>query len=203
MRLLPHDKKFFELFVDMSDALIDGAKLLEQILSKPGELNGRLATLKEIEHRGDDITHSVMVRLHQTFITPLDREDIHALVSALDDVLDFIYAAGERLMMYKIPQPPPAAAQMAAIILHQAEQLRGAVGALDRHDFVMNCCVEINRLENEADTITRRALAELFDKEVNPITLIKLKELYETLEMSTDKAEDAADVLQTIVLKNS
>ena len=203
MRLLPQDRTFFDMFASMADALVDGAKLLEEILSKPGELNGRIAKLKEIEHRGDDIIHAVMVRLNKTFITPLDREDIHALVSALDDVLDFIYGAGERLMMYKIPQPPVAAAQLAALILHQTEQLRGAVNALDRHEYVLNCCVEINRLENEADAITRAALAELFDKETNPITLIKLKELYETLEMSTDKAEDAADVLQTIVLKNS
>jgi uncharacterized protein Yka (UPF0111/DUF47 family) len=141
------------------------------------------------------------VKLHQTFITPFDREDIHALASSLDDVLDFLYAAGERLIVYDIHNPPPAAAELAGVVMRQAEQLRIAVSGIEKHQNVLATCVEINRLENEADRIARDGLGLLFKTERDPISLIKIKELIEILETATDKAEDAANVLETIVLK--
>ena len=160
--------------------------------------------LKDIEHRGDDMTHNILTKLNQTFITPFDREDIYRLASSLDDVLDFIYAAGVRLIMYKITSVPPAASLLAGIVVKQADQLTDALARLGKkHDNVLENCVEINRLENEADGVARAAIAVLFEKEKDPISLIKLKELYEVLETATDKAEDAANVLEGVVLKSA
>jgi len=203
VRLIPRDIKFFQMFAEVSDNLNQGARLLHQILDDYQDLEVRVRQLKDIEHRGDEMTHNILTKLNQTFITPFDREDIHRLASSLDDVLDFVYAAGERLVMYKIPSPPPAACELAGVIVRQGEQLSRAVTLLEKHDNVLDHCVEINRLENEADLIARQALAALFDNERDPIRLIKLKELYETLETATDKAEDAANVLEAVVLKSA
>lgn len=204
MRLIPRDTKFFDLFADMSKNLGDGARLLKQTLDDFKDVEVRVQQLKAIEHRGDEMTHNVLTRLNQTFITPFDREDIHRLASSLDDVLDFVYAAGVRLIMYKITSAPQAASQLADIIIRQCDQLSQAMVKLDKkNDHVLENCVEINRLENEADQIARGAIALLFEKEKDPISLIKLKELYEVLETATDKAEDAANVLEGVVLKSA
>jgi uncharacterized protein len=203
VRLVPRDTKFFDLFADMASNLTEAARLMKAILDDYQNVEVRVQNLKDLEHRGDEITHAVLVKLNQTFITPFDREDIHALATAMDDVLDFIYAAGERLVMYKIPHTPGAAAELAGVIIRQCEQLESAVRSLEKHDNVLQICVEINRLENDADHIARNALATLFDREKDPIALIKIKELIEVLETATDKAEDAANVLETVVLKSA
>lgn len=204
VRLIPRDTKFFELFADMAGNLGEAARLLRQTLEDFHDVDERVRQLKVIEHRGDQMTHNILTKLNQTFITPFDREDIHRLASSLDDVLDFIYAAGVRLVMYKINSAPPAASNLAEIIVKQTDQLSEALGRLEKdHDRVLENCVEINRLENEADQVARSAIATLFDKEKDPISLIKLKELYEFLEIATDKAEDAANVLEGVVLKSA
>jgi uncharacterized protein len=204
MRLIPRDTKFFDLFADMARNLGEGARLLKATLDDFKDVDIRVQQLKDIEHRGDEMTHNVLTRLNQTFITPFDREDIYRLASSLDDVLDFVYAAGVRLIMYKITSAPEAASQLAEIIIRQCDQLSQAMVKLDKkNDLVLENCVEINRLENEADQIARAAIALLFDKEKDPISLIKLKELYEVLETATDKAEDAANVLEGVVLKSA
>lgn len=204
MRLIPRDTKFFDLFADMAKNLGDGARLLKQILDHFENVDARVQQLKDIEHLGDEMTHNVLTRLNQTFITPFDREDIYRLASSLDDVLDFVYAAGVRLIMYKITSAPQAASRLAEIIIKQCDQLSQAMVKLDKkNDMVLQNCVEINRLENEADQIAREAIALLFEKEKDPISLIKLKELYEVLETATDKAEDAANVLEGVVLKSA
>ena len=203
VRLVPREAKFFELFASMSSNLTDGAKLLAAILLDMQNVEVRVRQLSEIEHAGDDLTHTVITRLNQTFITPFDREDIHKLATSLDDVLDFIHAAAERLTMYKITIAPPAAAELAQIIVRQAEELASAVSLLEKHDHVLDHCVEVNRLENEADQVARESIAKLFEREKDPIALIKLKELYEVLETATDKAEDAANVLESVVLKSA
>ena len=199
--LLPREDAFEKMFSEMAGYLIEGSQLLEDTLRNYTDVDLRIRRLKEIEHKCDEATHRVLVKLNQTFITPFDREDIHALASSLDDVLDFIYAAGERLTTYNIDAPPAAAPDLAAIIVRQAKQLHSAVTSLSRHKDVLSCTVEINRLENEADAIARKQLGELFRSERDPIQLLKLKELIEVLETATDKAEDAANVLETIVLK--
>jgi len=204
VRLIPRDTKSFDLFAEMAANLGEGAKLLKQTLDDFQNVELRVQQLKGIEHRGDDMTHNVLTKLNQTFITPFDREDIYRLASSLDDVLDFIYAAGVRLVMYKITSAPAAAPRLAEIVVQQAEQLSLALAKLDKKgDKVLEHCVEINRLENEADQVARAAIAALFDKEKDPIALIKLKELYEVLETATDKAEDAANVLEGVVLKSA
>jgi len=159
--------------------------------------------IKEIEHHGDDMTHRILIKLNQTFITPFDREDIHLLTSSLDDVLDFINGASDRLLTYKITQPSASAKVLADIVLRQAEELRKAVSMLGKNGKLLEHCVEVNRLENEADQVSREAIGRLFEGGYDPITLIKLKELLEILETATDKAEDVANVLETVVLKNA
>ncbi|MBV9670135.1 MAG: DUF47 domain-containing protein [Acidobacteriales bacterium] len=200
-KLLPRDDAFEKMFAEMTGYLIEGAELLEATLRDYQNVEAQVIKLKQIEHRCDEATHRVLVKLHQTFITPFDREDIHALAASLDDVLDFVYAAAERLTTYNIQTPPPAAAELASIVVKQARQLKSAVSRIEKHQDVLGCAVEINRLENEADTVARKGLGEMFRSESDPINLIKLKELIEVLETATDKAEDAANVLESIVLK--
>ena len=203
-RLIPRDTKFFDLFAQMTGNLGEAARVLKTTLEDFREVEERVRLLKEIEHRGDEMTHNILTKLNQTFITPFDREDIHQLASSLDDVLDFTYAAGVRLTMYKITSAPEAAPKLADILVRQTDQLSQAMGRLEKnHDHVLENCVEINRLENEADQVARTAIAVLFDKERDPISLIKLKELFEVLETATDKAEDVANVLETVVLKSA
>jgi uncharacterized protein len=203
VRLVPRTTKFFAMFSEMANNLTEGARLLKAILQDMKDVEARVEQLKTIEHRGDEMTHELLTKLNQTFITPFDREDIHKLASSLDDVLDFVHAAGERLVMYKITDFTPSAPQLADVIVRQSEQLCQAVAHLEKKNNVLQYCVEINRLENEADRISRAAIAQLFEVETNPITLIKKKELYEVLETATDKAEDAANVIESVVVKSA
>lgn len=203
MRIVPRDTKFYDMFTEMAENLISGAQLVSDLLGDYRDVENRVRQLKEIEKHGDDMTHAVITKLNQTFITPFDREDIHHLASTMDDVLDLLNAAGERLVMYKIAVPPPAAHDLAQVVVRQSQEISSAVTKLDKQDNVLDRCVEINRLENEADDIARRAIGRLFETETDPINLIKFKELYEVLETATDKAEDVANVLETVVLKSA
>jgi uncharacterized protein len=203
IRLVPRDIKFFELFAELSSNLTEGAKLLRSILENPRDLDVRVEQMQAIEHKGDKATHAIITKLNQTFITPFDREDIHRLASSLDDVLDYMNAASTRLIMYKILQPPPVAAELAGLIVLQTEELAQGVSVLEKNGQVLKHCDEVNRLEDVADYVSRKAIADLFEQEKNPIHLIKIKELYEVLETATDKAEDAANVLEAIVLKSA
>ncbi|HWC20096.1 MAG TPA: DUF47 family protein [Terriglobales bacterium] len=203
VRLIPRETRFFGMFAEMTNNLTDGARLLKAILQDMKDVESRVEQLKTIEHRGDEMTHDILTRLNQTFITPFDREDIHKLASSLDDVLDFVHAAGEQLVMYKITELTPSAPQLADVIVRQGEQLCRAIEHLEKKNNVLQYCVEINRLENEADRIASMALGQLFETETNPIALIKKKELYETLETATDKAEDAANVIESVVVKSA
>ncbi len=203
IRIIPKDTSFFEMFAAMADNLIAAARALVDLFADYQNVEAKIGKIRSIEHQGDEMTHSIMRKLNQTFITPFDREDIHTLASSLDDVVDFINAACARILMYRITDPPAEAGQLARLILAQCEELEKAVTHLQKSDDVLKHCVEINRLENEADQVSRVAIARLFDHETNPITLIKIKELLEFLETATDKAEDVADVLETVVLKNA
>ena len=206
VRFIPRETKFFELFADIANNVVAGAQALSDLLHNYDyeTMPVAVANIAAIEHRGDEMTHRILIKLNQTFITPFDREDIHLLASSLDDVLDFIFAASDRLVTYKITQPSPSAKVLAGIILKQAQELGKAVALLDKDDsHLLNHCVEVNRLENEADKVSREAIGRLFEGEHDPITLIKLKELLEVLEEASDKAEDVADVLETVVLKGA
>ena len=203
MRLIPRDAQFFEMFVEIANNVAQGARVLRDLFLSYQQVQESVDRVKEIERRGDEMTHQVFVRLNQTFITPFDREDIHELASRLDDILDFVNSASDRLITYKIECPPAAAAELTSVILRQAEELTKAVTMLEKQEGILPHCVEINRLENMADSIARSAIGKIFETETDPVRLIKHKELLEVLEMATDKAEDAANVLETVVLKNA
>lgn len=203
--LIPKDTSFFQMFEAMSDNLVTGARTLVDLFASYHDVERTIDTVQKIERHGDELTHNILTKLNQTFITPFDREDIHQLASSLDDVLDFVNASGARLVMYRISNPPPAAGELAKIVLQQSQELQKAVALLQKqkNGDVLAHCVEINRLENEADQVSQKGIATLFDNEKDPINLIKIKELLEFLERATDKAEDAANVLETVVLKNT
>ena len=205
VRLLPRETKFLDLFAEIANNLVDGARTLTDLLENYDyeKLPSAVAHITKIEHGGDEMTHRILIKLNQTFITPFDREDIHLLASSLDDVLDFIFTAADRLLNFKITQPSPSAKILARIILKQTEELATAVTLLGKDSQLLKHTVEVNRLENEADKVSREAIGRLFDGEYDPITLIKLKELLEALEEASDKAEDVADVLETVVLKSN
>jgi uncharacterized protein len=204
VRMIPRETKFFDMFAEMSSNLTEGATALRDLLKDYQNVTAGVQKVKDIEHKGDDLTHAVLIKLNQTFITPFDREDIHRLASSIDDVLDYVNSAADRLIMYKIQSVPNAAIELADIIVRQSDEISKAVHLLEKNpQKVLEYCVEVNRLENDADTVARDAIGKLFDNATDPIQLIKIKELLEVLETATDKAEDAANVLETVVLKST
>ncbi len=204
MRLLPREEKFYHLFLKQVAIISEAARLLLDGLSGgKGRLAGAATEINLLEHKGDEVIHEVYTRLNQTFITPIDPEDIHSISAALDNVLDGIEDTSHRLVSYRIDPVPPPMVTLAEIVAACGAQLRSAFEALEHNGQIMDHCIEINRLENEADRVGRAAVAELFEKERNPITLIKLKEVYEFFENTIDSCEDVADVLQSVVVKNS
>jgi uncharacterized protein len=204
MRLLPREEKFFNLFNKQVEVISEASRLLYEG-AQAG--NSRLAEvarqIMSLEHTGDEIIHEIFTRLNQTFITPLDPEDIHNLSSALDDVLDGIEDSVHRMVAYRLDSIPPQMIALAEIIHRCCRALEKAFNALEKGDKVMEDCIEVNRLENEADHLVRTAVADLFENQKDAIQLIKLKEIYEFLEGTTDRCEDVADVLQNVVVKNS
>jgi predicted phosphate transport protein (TIGR00153 family) len=202
-RIVPRDTSFFTMFSEIADNLILAARALVDLFDHYQDTAAKTAEIKRIEHIGDDLTHSILRKLNQTFITPFDREDIYRLTSSLDDVLDLMNAAADRITMYKITEPPAAAAQLAKIVLAQCEELGRAVAHLQKNGDVLSRCIEVKRFENAADVASREAISLLFEREKDPINLIKIKELLEVLEAATDRAEDVANVLETVVLKNN
>ncbi len=204
-RILPRDVKFFELFKEQATVLAEAASVLVEMLEGDNrDVREQANHIKSLEHRGDTMTHDIITRLNQTFITPLDREDIHMLSSRLDDVLDLVDAGATRVLLFKLKDVRPPATELARIIQRAAAEILAAVPhILEKREKILDHCQELNRLEHDSDTVCRNAIAELFDKESNPIELIKWKELYEVLEAAVDKAEDVADVLESIVLKSS
>ncbi|MDR3699528.1 MAG: DUF47 family protein [Candidatus Sulfopaludibacter sp.] len=204
MRLLPRDEKFYLLFFKQVEIISETARLLlDGLRSGRARMAACATDISIMEHRGDEIIHEIYTRLNQTFITPIDPEDIHNLSAALDNVLDGMEDTSHRLVSYKIDPIPPTMVLLAEIIAGCATALKKAFEALQQDGNIMEYCIEVNRLENEADRIGRSAVVELFEKEKDPITLIKLKEVYEFIEATIDSCEDVADVLQNVVVKNS
>lgn len=204
--LVPQSQRFFELFEEDAKNLLAGAKLLREMLDRWDQAPRLVKKLESLEHEGDRITHDLFAELNKTFVTPLDREDIHALAAALDTILDQVEAAADTMVLYGIEQPTEQAKLLADIIVDSAEQIHQAISLLrSRRNLreILVYCVEINRLENEADEVRRKVLAALFREESDVIKIIKWKEIYELLERATDESEDVADVLQTIVMKHA
>jgi uncharacterized protein len=203
-RLIPREEKFFEFFEKAANNILEGARVLAQMTEEGGaNFQERWKRLEELEHVGDKTTHQIIRKLNRTFITPIDREDIHSLAVALDDVMDLIEASAARMSLYKIKQPTEEAGQLAQIILKSAEEIVKAISNLKRMDDVMEQCIEINRLENMADDISREAIAGLFDKGHDPMDVIKWKEIYEMMETTTDQCEDVANIVESVALKST
>ncbi len=201
MQLIPRDEKFYGLFKDQAENIHKAAKLLVALFENYQEVEKQVSEIKFLEHKGDQLTHSLMKKLNQTFITPFDREDIHALGSALDDVLDLIDAAANRFITYKIKKVTPGAQQLSKVILHGTEIIVNAVAQLNHPQNMLEYCDQLTLLEEEADRIKGECIARLFEESTDPIEVIKWKEIYEVLEASTDRCEDVADVLESVVLK--
>lgn len=203
---LPKKVDFLDLFDRASANIVQGVRLFRELLEDPTDFPAKVERLKELEHEGDRITHEAIAKLNATFITPFDREDIHSLATRLDDILDSADAAAQRLVVYHITKVPPQLKALADLLVTSAEEVHKAVVVLHdgkRHKEAMVACVEINRLENDADVLHREALGELFANATNAIEVLKLKDLYAFIEDATDRCEDAANTIETIILKSS
>jgi predicted phosphate transport protein (TIGR00153 family) len=203
-RLMPREEKFFDLFRESADQILKGSREFQELLNEFPRAESRARAIKDIEHRADEITHQTVELLHKTFITPLDREDIFALISKMDDILDFIDAAAQRIYLFDIKKMPQEMKGLADVCSRSAEHVKQAVAHLDqikKPEEIMKHCIEINRLENEADHLMRSGVARLFREEPDLRELIKLKEVFELLETVTDRCEDVANIIEGIVLE--
>jgi hypothetical protein len=201
-RLLPREEKFYTDFEALADELKRGARLLEEMLVPEHPTWDKADEIKEVEHKCDFLTHEILQRLNRTFVTPLDREDIHALARSLDDVMDAIDASATLIRLYRLDSVRFGARELAHIITLCADGVRLALGALQQHTGFISHAVEINRLENEADRIHQQAVSRLFDDEKDPIMVMKWKETLDFLEDATDRCEDVANVLEGVMVKH-
>jgi predicted phosphate transport protein (TIGR00153 family) len=201
-RLIPREEKFFTDFQALADELKVGAQLLEQMLQPEHPLWNKADEINAVEHKCDSLTHGIIQRLNRTFVTPLDREDIHALARSLDDVMDSIDAAATLVRLYRLATVRFGARELAQIITASTHQVRLALDALEQNKGILGYAVEINRLENEADRVHQQAVSQLFDAERDPLTVMKWKESLDFLEDATDRCEDVANVLEGVMVKH-
>lgn len=200
---IPRAEKFFDLFVEDARNVLDAARLLEEFFRNYGEREALAGRLRDAEHRGDLLSHDIGQRLVTTFVTPFDRDDIHQLISRLDDILDFIEEVADTCVLYKIDAPTDAAAEQASIIVKQCEEIVRALETLHSFKDVQPHWIEIHRLENEGDRIARKAVADLFTSGSDPMHVIKWKDVYALLEEAIDACEDAANVIERIVVTHA
>jgi predicted phosphate transport protein (TIGR00153 family) len=193
--------KFFEMLGEASRNAHQGARALQHMLEDFHGTREHWRAVEEYEHEGDKITHRILQTLYQSRMAAADREDIHRLTSAVDDVLDLVEGSASRMVMYKVSRPTPEALLLAGVIVRSTDQIVQGIAALPAPEGIQPHCIEINRLENEADEIARGAIAKLFEGDPQPIDVIKWKEIYETMELATDRCEDVANLLEQIVLK--
>ncbi len=202
-RFLPREEKFYSDFLTMADELQKGARLLEEMLAADRPVWDKADEIKEVEHKCDFLTHELIQRLNRTFVTPIDREDIHALARSLDDVMDAIDASAAVIRLYSLTTVRFGARELARNISSSTVVIRHALEALEKGAKGVNAhAVEINRLENEADRLHQQAVVRLFDEEANPINVIKWKEALDFLEQATDRCEDVANVIESVVVKH-
>ena len=204
-KFLPKETDFFSMFEKAVLNLNKGALLLVEMMEDLSIGEIKTKEIYEAEQEGDMLTHEVMRKLNKTFLTPVDREDIHALINHIDDVLDLIWAVADRTMLFKLESAPPEAVELSKTLLETTEFITKAVGCLKdkKYSYIQEYCIEINRLENRGDRIFRAALVKLFDNIKDPILVIKWKEVYEHLEEAHDTCEDVADILEGIILKHA
>lgn len=202
MRLIPREESFYGDFAAMAEQLRIGARLLVEMLATDPPVADKAFEIKEVEHKCDFLTHGIIQKLNKTFVTPIDREDIHSMARTLDDVMDAIDNAASLIPLYHIDRVRNGARELARVISDSTDQVRHAVEALERRSGVLERTVEINRLENEADRIHQKAVGQLFDDERDPITVLKWKEILDLLEDATDRCEDVANLLENVVVKH-
>ena len=201
-RLIPREEKFYDDFVAVAAELRNGARLLEEMLAPEHPLWDRADEIKEVEHKCDFLTHAIIQRLNRTFVTPIDREDIHELASSVDSIMDAIDHCAAHVRLYKIEKVRPGARDLARLISAGVEQVYTALQALEGREGIPESVAEMNRLENEADRAHQRAVGQLFEHEQDPITVFKWKEIFDFLEGATDRCRDVANVLEGIVVKH-
>jgi predicted phosphate transport protein (TIGR00153 family) len=201
-RLLPREEGFFGLFVKQAENINTGAEALLKMLSHYTGVPEQVQIIKAIEHQGDEITHNILTKLNQTFITPFDREDIHELCSQLDDVIDLIDAAASRFVLYRVDAIREGTVDLVKVLVSATAEVTAAVQALETPEKALKHCIEINRYENESDRLCRTLIAQLFDEETNPVQIIKWKEIFEVIETAVDKCEDVANVIEGVILKS-
>jgi predicted phosphate transport protein (TIGR00153 family) len=206
-RLMPKSDDFFSDFEAQAAKVVEGAGLLKALLDDFTDVPRKCQQIKDVEHQGDDITHRAFSRLHTQFITPFDRSEIHLLLSRIDDVLDLADAASERLGLYDIDTVLPEARELCDVFVAQVVIMQEAVKGLremkKNPDRILEACQEMNKLENQADTLTRRTMAKLFKRGNDPLTVMKWKEIIDLIEEATDRAEDVANVIEGVVLEHA
>jgi predicted phosphate transport protein (TIGR00153 family) len=202
-RLFPREEGFFVLFAKQAENIHTGATALLKMLTHYTGVPEQVQIIKAIEHEGDEITHNLLTKLNQTFITPFDREDIHELCSQLDDVIDLIDAAASRFVLYRIDAIRTGTIDLVQVLLAATVEVEAAVKALETPENALKHCIEINRHENESDRLCRTLIAQLFDEETDPVQIIKWKEIFEVIETAVDKCEDVANVIEGVILKNA
>jgi len=203
LSLVPQEREYFRLFSEFAETLDKAAQLLTSLLADYATLKSSARQMVELEHVGDKIVHDIVNRLNKSFVTPLDREDIYDLASTLDEILDSIDATVDLMLLYRIEQPSTHVVEQAAVLAQQTALVRQAIDGLEKRKGLDKYWIEINRLENDGDRLHRDAVAELFDGEMKCTDIIKWKDVYTTLEAAIDQCEDVANILETIVLKNT
>ncbi|NLN60013.1 MAG: DUF47 domain-containing protein [Deltaproteobacteria bacterium] len=205
MRLIPREEKFFDLFEELADKIEEGAKAFLEMVNHYDDFDLKLPRLKSIEHEADIITHTTYAKMHKTFLTPLDREDIYALVNKMDSILDMTEATAVRMSLFHIKAPRPEIIEQAVLLVEATKKVKILVQGLrnmKNAPQILEACVEINTIENQGDSLLRNVMAKLFEQETNPIELIKWKDIFERLEEALDVCEDVSNIAEGIVLKN-
>ena len=203
LRLIPREERFFDLFAEDAANVLGAARLFEAMLRAYDAPEQRAREIRDAEHRGDEMSHEIGRRLESTFVTPFDREDIHGLISALDDVLDYIEEAADTFVLYRIEAPTATAVEQASIIVKQVELIHEALEHLKGFNGLDTYWIEVHRLENEGDQLARKAIADLFSGGGHPIEVIKWKDIYGHLEAAIDKCEDVANIIERITIKHA
>jgi predicted phosphate transport protein (TIGR00153 family) len=202
-RLIPREERFFDLFVADAANVLEGARQLEAMLRSYDNPDKAAKKIRDVEHRGDDISHDIGRRLERTFVTPFDREEIHALISGLDDILDDIEQVADTFVLYRIEAPTKTSVKQAALVVQCCEVIHDALGHLRGFKDLDGYIAEIHRLENDGDRLSRNAIAGLFDDGAKTIEVLKWKDVYALLEDTIDKCEDVADMIERIVVKHA
>ena len=203
---IPREEVFFPLFEESARNMVKAARCLKELVDTWQDVEQKVNEITELEHQGDTITHKIAAQLHRTFVTPFDREDIAQLAHTLDDVTDFIHAASDAMLLYKVDPPGQRVKELADIIVQGATEIERAMPQLRRRSElrqILKRCVELNRVENMADQVYRSALAELFADSTDITHIIKWREIYEHMESATDRCEDVANVLEGVAAKNA